>query len=76
MVSSFPTAAWKLGYLQEGWPWCRRLAGRGGGPLCHPTFHGCAFVLSIEELVQGAVTILSKHTTKDSTGAFSDEGES
>lgn len=32
--------------------------------------------LPIEELAQGAVTILSKHTAKDSTDAFSDEGES
>lgn len=32
--------------------------------------------LPAEELVQGAVTIVSKHTTTDPTGGFPEEGES
>lgn len=76
MVSSLPTAARTMAT-------CRRV-GPGVGDWQAREVAACATLpsmavpgtLPIEELVQGAVTILSKHTTKDSTDVFSDEGES
>lgn len=62
---------------------CRRV-GTGVGDWQAGEAATCATVTSmaapgtlpIEELVQGAVTIFSKHTTKDSTDGLSEEGES